>query len=62
MLKMLNEEWEELVCVAVYNLSRKTNFLTNPFVYVIIIYFVSLWVSIAIPMSLHMTLQFLMIL
>jgi len=53
-----NEEWEKMVIavdIAIHNLSKTINFLTNPFIYVIVIYFVSLWVSITIPMSLHMT-------
>ena len=51
----INEEWEKAVDIAIHNLSKTINFLTNPFIYVIAIYFVSLWVSITIPMSLHMT-------
>jgi len=50
----INEEIgiEEAVDMAIHNLSKTINFLTNPFVYVIATYFVYLWVSITIPMSL----------
>ena len=50
----INEEIEieEAVDMAIRNLSKKINFLTNPFVYVIATYLVYLWVAITIPMSL----------
>jgi len=43
---------EEAVAMAIHNLSKTINFITNPFVYAIATYLVYLWVSITIPMSL----------